>query len=195
MPSSIIRATPTSLTVLRLVLGIAFPWTSAQWRLAALVAAMATEFLDGQIARLLHAESITGRILDPIADKVFVIAVLATLLKEGTLTFGQLLLVISRDIIVIVGASWFAARRGLSALRRMPPSLLGKLATAAQLLFLLALNVTTRGESALLLVVSGLSLAAGVDYIRRFRSVQVLARLPPQRNPLLYSRSLRITSA
>jgi CDP-diacylglycerol--glycerol-3-phosphate 3-phosphatidyltransferase/cardiolipin synthase len=135
---------------------------------------MATEFLDGQIARLLHATSITGRILDPIADKVFVIAVLATLLKEGTLTFGQLLLVTSRDIIVIVGAAWVAARRGLSALRRMPPSLLGKLATAAQLIFVLALNVTTHGERALLLVVSGLSLAAGVDYIRRFRSSAVL---------------------
>jgi phosphatidylglycerophosphate synthase len=167
--SLIVGALPNSLTLVRLGLGIAFPLIPSRWWLAALLAAAATEFLDGQLARLLHARSTTGRILDPIADKVFVVAALATLLSEGAVTLGQLLLVASRDVIVTVGVPWVAMRRGFSALKRMPPSLLGKLATAAQLLYLLALIVAPQGSAPILLVASGLGLAAGGDYIRRFR--------------------------
>lgn len=161
---------PTSLTFIRLVLGVSFPFIPARWRLAVLLAAASTEFLDGQLARVLRATSRFGRILDPIADKVFVIAVLLTFLAENVVTPVQLCLVMSRDIVVIVGAAWVALRRGPSALHQMPPSLLGKLATAGQLLLLVTLNLTTQGKQPLIVAVSALSIAAGVDYVRRFRS-------------------------
>ncbi len=165
----IIGLVPNALTVIRLVLGLAFPWIPAPWRLIVLVIAVLTEILDGQIARLLQITSTTGRLLDPIADKVFLSAVLVTLVTEGAVTLGQLLLVMSRDIIVIGGASWVVLRQGPSAVRRMPPSFLGKCATAAQLIFLLTLLFTTYGRQAMFVIASGLSFAAGIDYIRRFR--------------------------
>ena len=130
---------------------------------------MATEFLDGQVARLLRVSSATGRILDPIADRVFVVSVLATLMWEGTVAPWQVILVTSRDIIVTAGALWVVARRGPSAMRHMPPSLLGKGATAAQFLLLLAAVASQEVNAILLLLTSALSLAAGIDYAMRFR--------------------------
>jgi CDP-diacylglycerol--glycerol-3-phosphate 3-phosphatidyltransferase/cardiolipin synthase len=165
----LIRALPNLLTSVRLALGVAFPLIPAGRRLAALLAAAATEFLDGQVARRLRVTSATGRILDPIADKVFVVAVLATLMWEGTVAPWQVILVTSRDAIVAAGALWVASRRGPGALRRMPPSLLGKGTTAAQYLFLLAVVAGQGVNATLLLITSALSLTAGLDYALRFR--------------------------
>ena len=124
--SVLLQAVPNLLTLTRLALGIAFPLIPARWRVAALLVAAATEFLDGQIARLLRVKSATGRILDPIADKVFVASVLVTLLVEGAVKPWQLILVVSRDIVVTAGAVCVAARRGISALREMHPVATGK---------------------------------------------------------------------
>ncbi len=131
--------------------------------------AAATEFLDGQIARLLRVESAAGRILDPIADKVFVASVLVTLLIEGALRPWQLIPVVSRDIVVTAGAVCVAAQRGISALWEMHPSPLGKLATAVQLVFLLAIVATGEVSLVLLIIASVLSAAAAIDYVVRFR--------------------------
>jgi cardiolipin synthase len=167
--SGLVRVVPNLLTSVRLALGVAFPFLAASSRWAALLTAAATEFLDGQVARLLHVSSDVGRILDPIADKVFVASVLATLTWEGTVAPWQLILVMSRDLIVTAGALWVGARSGPSTLRRMTPSLLGKSATGAQFLFLLATVASHKVDAILLLIASALSLAAGVDYVRRFR--------------------------
>jgi cardiolipin synthase len=157
------------MTSVRLALGVAFPFLPVASRWAALLAAAATELLDGQVARHLRVKSTIGRILDPIADKVFVASVLATLMWDGTMAPWQVILVTSRDIIVTAGALWLVARRGPSALRHMPPSLLGKSATAAQFLLLLAVVASREVDAILLLITSALSLAAGIDYAMRFR--------------------------
>jgi phosphatidylglycerophosphate synthase len=166
---ALVGALPNALTLVRLALGVAFPLIPERWRLPALLAATATEFLDGRLARLLHAAGTTGRLLDPVADKVFVLGVLATLLGEGAVTPGQLLLAAARDVIVAAGALWVAVRRGASALRRMPPSWLGKLTTAAQFSFLLTLFLAPLLRLPFLAAASVLGLAAGIDYVRRFR--------------------------
>jgi phosphatidylglycerophosphate synthase len=165
----LISVVPNLLSSVRLALGIAFPFIPGGLRWAALLAAVATEFLDGQIARLLRIPSATGRILDPIADKVFIVSVLATVMSEGTIGAWQLIPVISRDLIVTAGALWVAARRGPAALRRMPPSFLGKSATAAQFVLILATVASQQLNAILLLITSALSLAAGIDYVRRFQ--------------------------
>jgi phosphatidylglycerophosphate synthase len=164
-----IRSLPNLLSSARLALGIAFPFVPAGARWIALLAAAATEFLDGQVARRLRVSGATGQLLDPIADKVFIISVLATLVAERTLAPGQLILVAARDILVAVGTLWVLLSRGRSALKRMPPSLLGKCATAAQFLFIVVTVVSQEVNALLFLVTSTLSLAAGFHYVLRFR--------------------------
>jgi CDP-diacylglycerol--glycerol-3-phosphate 3-phosphatidyltransferase len=51
-----------------------------RWAFAAFVVAGLTDFVDGWLARSLHAETVWGAILDPIADKVLVCGVILGLL-------------------------------------------------------------------------------------------------------------------
>jgi phosphatidylglycerophosphate synthase len=129
------------------------------------VVAAATEFLDGHLARRMGIESLSGRILDPVADKVFVAAVLITLIRDGTLTPLGAAAVAARDLLVWAGilVAWVA--RGRSALERMPPRLLGKLATAAQFFWILGVLVLGRSVAPLMVVAASLSFAAGIDYL------------------------------
>src|SRR5260370_41078180 len=54
-----------------------------RWAFFAFVAAAVTDFFDGWLARRLHATSVWGAILDPIADKVLVCAAVLGLLAQG----------------------------------------------------------------------------------------------------------------
>ena len=54
-----------------------------RWAFWAFVVAALTDFLDGWLARRLHATTIWGAILDPIADKVLVCGVILGLLTLG----------------------------------------------------------------------------------------------------------------
>src|SRR5205809_7088713 len=80
-----LRAVPNVLTGARLALAIVFPWLPAAWRLPAVAAGALSDLADGALSRQLHAASAVGRILDPVADKALVLAVVVTLLVQGTL--------------------------------------------------------------------------------------------------------------
>jgi CDP-diacylglycerol--glycerol-3-phosphate 3-phosphatidyltransferase len=54
-----------------------------RWAFWAFVVAALTDFVDGWLARRLHATSLWGAILDPIADKVLVCGVILGLLTLG----------------------------------------------------------------------------------------------------------------
>lgn len=85
MPAEVRRQLPNALTVLRLVLAAAFfltlnafryPSQNIAWGNAAIVlfiVAVATDALDGYLARRWKVESIFGRIMDPFCDKVLII--------------------------------------------------------------------------------------------------------------------------
>jgi CDP-diacylglycerol--glycerol-3-phosphate 3-phosphatidyltransferase len=169
-PPVFLAVIPNLLSASRLVLGLVFAAVPAPWRLVVFVAAGATECFDGPLSRLWHVSSATGRLLDPIADKVFVLAVLATLLREGRLALWELLLLASRDVIVLGGAAVVAARRGRAALTAMPPTLLGKLTTAGQLTFLLLILLGRGPVRAVFAIAAVLSMIAGLDYLRRGRT-------------------------
>ena len=53
------------------------------WATALFCVAMATDWLDGRIARRRGTTSSLGSLLDPIADKVLVLAVLVMLIEDG----------------------------------------------------------------------------------------------------------------
>jgi cardiolipin synthase (CMP-forming) len=159
---------PNALSLSRLGLGLAFPFLPPSWRLGAIVAAALSDLADGAASRLLRANTRLGRILDPVADKVFVIAVLATLVIDGTLYLGDVFLIGMRDLVVGLGGAWLLLFHGRAVLRQFKPTFLGKAATVAQLVFLIAL--LTYGQSFLLLFLAtaGLSILAALDYLRLF---------------------------
>jgi phosphatidylglycerophosphate synthase len=172
--------TPNAITLLRLLLGVAFPWFPEAWRLPVIVAAALTDGLDGQLSRWLGAESRLGKVLDPIADKVFFGVVAVTLTVAGTITLGELLLIGLRDVIVCAGAAAALLRDGAGAWRDMPPRVLGKAATVAQFAFLAAVLLAWEaGRPWLIASAAAVSGLAGVDYVLAYLRVRRRSRPAP----------------
>jgi CDP-diacylglycerol--glycerol-3-phosphate 3-phosphatidyltransferase len=96
----------------------------------AFVVAALTDFVDGWLARRLHAVSIWGAILDPIADKVLVCGVVLGLLTLGGNGWVAIpaALILFREF-TVSALREVAAGKGIS----LPVTLLAKWKTALQL--------------------------------------------------------------
>jgi len=71
-------------------------------RLAAVVVMIAglTDLLDGYFARKWHIESLLGKFLDPIADKVFLLVGLVMLMKLERVPAWLVILLLSREFLI-----------------------------------------------------------------------------------------------
>jgi phosphatidylglycerophosphate synthase len=166
---------PNAFSVARLILGLAFPLLPADWRWGVIVLAAITDAFDGWTARWLGAESNLGRLLDPLADKVFVLAVAGVLLAEGAIRPLWALGVACRDLVVLMGLAYLTATRQWAVGRRLRPSALGKATTALQFVLLVVLVIENQAPLWLLSATVLLSSAAAVDYTRKL----VRLKLPP----------------
>jgi CDP-diacylglycerol---glycerol-3-phosphate 3-phosphatidyltransferase len=97
------------------------------WATAVFIAAMTTDFFDGRIARSSGRTSSLGSLLDPVADKVLVIAVLIVLIGEGVFSAWMVALIVVREFLVS-GMRLAAVERGVVLHARD----LGKLKTWSQ---------------------------------------------------------------
>lgn len=159
---------PNALSLSRIVLGLAFPFVPADWRAAVVIAAALSDMFDGLTARWLGAESNAGRLLDPVADKAFVLLLAGALLAEGALPPFWALGLASRDITVLVGLGYVIATRQWARGRRLRPSPVGKVTTAAQFGLLLVLVIWGGAPVEALATVALLSAIAAWDYARTF---------------------------
>lgn len=71
------------------------------WAFLIFAAASITDFVDGYLARRWRVESTLGRLLDPLADKSLLVCCFLTLGYKGLLPLWVVLLVISRDVLII----------------------------------------------------------------------------------------------
>jgi len=151
----------------RFVLALAFPFAPAGWRLPLVLAGGLSDWVDGWVSRKAGVVSLFGQIVDPIADKLLVASVLFTLWADGAVATWQLPLVGFRDIAVAAASAYALAARGRGELASMPPNRLGKLATAAQFLYLLAVLYDEKAARIAFALATPLSVAAGFSYLRR----------------------------
>jgi CDP-diacylglycerol--glycerol-3-phosphate 3-phosphatidyltransferase/cardiolipin synthase len=123
------------LTLLRLPLAALFlvvPGTL--WRLVILAVAAATDLLDGFLARRLGGSRF-GAFIDPVADKLFMLAAFIVVSMSGELAWYEIAGVLLRDIVAAVA---FAATLMSGRPMAIPARLGGKAVTVAQLLTLVA---------------------------------------------------------
>jgi len=128
-------AVADALTALRFPLAVLFPVVrSPMWQLAIIAAAAASDVGDGWLARR-HGSSRAGAVLDPIADKFFMVVAFVTIARRGLLAWYEVLGVLLRDILAVLGflATWLL-RRPVA----VPARAGGKAVTIAQLLTLVA---------------------------------------------------------
>jgi len=96
------------LTVLRILLIPVFVtllvYRRPGWALTVFALAAFTDLLDGWVARRRGMASRLGAFLDPIADKLLLTASFVTLTYLRALPFWIAAVVISRDVILVVGA-------------------------------------------------------------------------------------------
>ena len=135
----------------------------ARERAALIGIASASDFLDGWLARRRRATSRLGALLDPIADRCFVIACVISFLLDGALTTGQYLVLLMRDIATAIG---FLVARSIPWLREVPfqARQLGKVVTVLQLGTLLAVVLRPTLVPTFLLAVAVVSVASIADY-------------------------------
>jgi cardiolipin synthase len=111
------------------------------WALILLMVAGVTDWLDGYLARKLDQRSTLGEILDPVADRLYILAVVVGLVLRDIIPLWVGLLLPLRDALL-----WclvpFLRTRGYSAL---PVHFLGKAATA-NLLYAFPLLLLGDGE-------------------------------------------------
>jgi CDP-diacylglycerol--glycerol-3-phosphate 3-phosphatidyltransferase/cardiolipin synthase len=149
------------------------PW--ARWTALGIYAAAAvTDFFDGYLARAWSQQSSLGRMLDPIADKLLVAAVLLVLAADRTIAGFSLwaaIVITCREILVS------GLREYLAELRvPVPVTAVAKWKTAAQLVALGFLIVGPAGDAVLpgsttigvvlLWVAAILTLYTGWDYMK-----------------------------
>src|SRR5579863_8950446 len=153
-------------------------WPAEHWMrwtaLAIFIAAGVTDFLDGYLARAWGQQSSLGRMLDPIADKLLVAAVLMMLVADHSIVSYSLwaaIVILCREILVS-GLREFLAELKVP----MPVSRLAKWKTVLQLVALGFLIAGPAGEVilpgtkniglALLWVAAILTLYTGWDYMK-----------------------------
>jgi CDP-diacylglycerol---glycerol-3-phosphate 3-phosphatidyltransferase len=104
---------PTIITLLRFPLALAFFQENPVYRAAAIILAMISDSLDGYLARRYQQTSRLGTILDPLADKLFVLCALGILLYEHRLAPWEALTMLSRDFALLIFGFYLSCKNTL----------------------------------------------------------------------------------
>lgn len=108
------------------------------WAVGLLAVFGATDWVDGYLARRLHQRSPLGAKLDPIADRLYILASVTVLLIRGIVPWWFVAILLARDVMLALLVP-VLRRHGMVAL---PVNMVGK---AGTLLLLLALPLILLG--------------------------------------------------
>ena len=146
--SNRIATVPNLLSFLRLLGVPLFLWLLLKhpaadgWAFAVLAFSAVSDWADGKLARLLNQYSKLGELLDPLADRLYILATLVAFVLRGFLFWWVAALIIGRDLVLVVGLR-LVRRHGYVAL---PVHYLGKAATFC-LLYAFPLLLLAHGDS------------------------------------------------
>ena len=173
-----LRHIPNLICVARILL--VWPIVSAlhagrhDYALGLFVVAAVSDGVDGFLAKRFNWTSQLGKFLDPLADKLLLVAVFVSGSWAGLVPWWLAAAAIARDLVIGAGAIIF--RLWLGPLHGRP-TILSKINTALQILYLVAAilfaarGLPPREILAALAIATLLStLASGADYVTRFVS-------------------------
>jgi CDP-diacylglycerol--glycerol-3-phosphate 3-phosphatidyltransferase len=150
--------------------------------IAAAVFALAavTDGLDGYIARRQRSVTTFGKLMDPLADKLLVVAALISLVSLDRLAAWAAMVIIAREF-AVTGLRALAAERGVV----IAASWLGKVKTLLQVAAIFALIVFEPAPAwadGLLYLAVAVTVISGADYFfglrRRIEEARPAARAP-----------------
>ena len=103
-----------------------------------------TDFLDGYIARRDNLVTNFGKLMDPIADKIFVFSILIVLVRYNLLSVWFVLILLSREFVVVAIRTLIVENGG----EIVSASNTAKLKTATQMLAILFIILFSFGKIA-----------------------------------------------
>jgi cardiolipin synthase (CMP-forming) len=171
----LLRIIPNLLTSLRLLSAPVLIWLIVQHQLKAaigvIIFAALTDWFDGYAARQLGASGNTGLILDPMADKLMLVALFCALTYTGFIPLWFLILALGRDLVVVTGSLLVRLFRNVRTFR---PKVLGKVSTFFQIVYALLCLLWAAFPFKLLLWLDWTALVlatlftvlSGIDYVR-----------------------------
>lgn len=171
--TTVLRHVPNAITLARILACPLLAWliVDGQSRPALWLALAvgASDVLDGFLARRCNWQSRIGGLLDPVADKLFLVSAMIALGIAGALPAWLIVLVVLRDLVIVAGA--FAYHWLVEPLVAAP-SLIGKLNTLLQVALVLTalagqalLPVPAWLLATLIAAVAVLALASGGHYV------------------------------
>ena len=190
-PMGRIWTIPNAISMARLLGVPVFLWlvlgprsqTADWWAVGLLIASSTSDWLDGKIARALDQQSRLGQLLDPAADRLYIVATVVALAVRGIIPWWLVAALAAREV-MLAAMLWVLRRRGWGALQ---VSFVGKAATACLLyafpLLFLGDHATSYAETARVagwafaIWGSALYWCAGLLYIVQAR--RLLAAGPP----------------
>lgn len=145
-------------------------------------AAAVTDFVDGFLARRFGMASPLGALLDPIADKLFLVSAFIVFALKSTpsnihIPLWLVLMTVCRDLLIVVVALVMAVGLGI---RSFPPSFLGKANTFAEISTVVAILMNNIDRmpawvaEVCFVVTLLLTVASGIQYT--FRASAAIAR-------------------
>ena len=163
---------PNLITVLRIALVWPVFWmiSNGHFDIALLLAAIAglSDAVDGWLAKHFDWQSRLGGMLDPLADKLLLLAGFSALTSAGVVPWWLLAVVVGRDLLIVCGAIvYYNLIGGFDA----QPTRVSKLTTVVQIVFVLAELLRLAwlpnlpGGEALLVVTALLTVASGLHYV------------------------------
>jgi CDP-diacylglycerol--glycerol-3-phosphate 3-phosphatidyltransferase/cardiolipin synthase len=163
---------PNLLTALRVPLALAFPFVARSRGSALLIlgAAGLTDVLDGWLARRTGQMTATGAVLDPIADKVFALSVVGTLVAQGKLPRWGIPALLAREILEGPLLLWVLYDVHLGKPHPVAgahANITGKVATGAQFAAIFAALELPAVLPLALVIAAATGTVAGAEYWRR----------------------------
>jgi len=164
-----------ALSALRFFLSVCFLWSNPTLRFAAVIGALVTDVLDGYVARRFNAQTPLGAVLDPLADKVFVVAAVVTFFLEGALSGQEIVAFFCRDASVGAFAMCLFFKHRLHQ-TPVEAFLLGKIVTSLQFVTLALLSLGIEPPIPLFFGMAFLGLLSFWELERRQRTITAAAR-------------------
>lgn len=162
---------PNLVSFLRLPLAILFVYVvdNPTWALATLVAAAATDIVDGFLARRLNQATATGAVVDGVFDKGFTAIVIVTLVVTRPLTWQEALLLGTRELGELPLVIWWTLHHDRRQARAEDPraNWLGKLVTVLQFVTIACILRRSPFESAALVATGIAGVIAAALYWKR----------------------------
>jgi len=166
---------PNALSIIRIILTvpIVIALLKGQYLLTIFLFLLAgiTDALDGWIAKQFSFQSRLGSILDPMADKILLTCTFVSLYWVGILPLWLLLLICTRDVIIVAGALGYFLGEINGASELIKPTLISKFNTVLQIglvLFLLLIQFTIEFSEWLqivFIIVATSTALSGADYM------------------------------